>query len=192
LKVVRIILLLVLLGAAGATIFIVYFKREESPSVEKVIKRVKIELPPKTEPEPGKPPEVTAPPTLVTKPEVPAVGKGEAMPPSRPEPGSVVKESVSKPEAPPEEKAIGSWVVHIASFTSKEEAQSMVERLKGGGHNAYLTESNIKGKRWYRVRVGFYQTEDETRTIGREISTKYHIRDMRIVKLGKKDLWKGL
>lgn len=189
----RIILLLVLLGVTGVVAFIVYFKGEESPSIEKVVKRVKIEPPPKTESEPGRPPEVTIPPPVVTKPEIPRMGKSgpqEMVSVSRPELGSVPKQT-SK-EASQEAKAVDSWTVHIASFTSREDAQSIVKRLKEGGYKAYLTESNIKGKRWYRVRVGFYRTEEGARTVGREISTKYHIKDIWIVKLGDKGSWKGL
>lgn len=198
-KVVRIILLLVLLGVTGAVAFIVYFRKEEPPSIERIVKRVKIELPPKIEPEPGQqrtPPEVTTPPpptTTVTKPEIPRLGKSgpqEMVSVSRPEPGTVPKQ-VSK-KARQEAKAVDSWMVHIASFTSKGDAQSIVKRLKEGGYKVYLAESNIKGKRWYRVRIGFYQTEEGARTIGREISTKYHIKDIRIVKLGDKESWKGL
>ncbi len=81
-----------------------------------------------------------------------------------------------KPAAPvetAESKDIGkAWTVQVNAFPDERSAKVWVDRLKNKGYNAYVTEVNVKGKIWYRVRVGRYNTREEARKVEDALKTK--------------------
>jgi len=84
--------------------------------------------------------------------------------------------AASKP-APPvetaESKDIGkAWTVQVNAFPDGRSAKAWVDRLKNKGYNAYVTEVNVKGKIWYRVRVGRYNTREEAKKVEEALKTK--------------------
>ncbi len=79
-------------------------------------------------------------------------------------------------EAPPTEKvsSIGNtnkkevdktWTVQVNAFPDQNSAMLWVDRLKNKGYNAYVTEIQVKGKVWYRVRVGHYDSREEAEKV---------------------------
>lgn len=50
----------------------------------------------------------------------------------------------------------------VSSWKIKTKAESEVKRLKAEGHNAFLTEGIVRGSTWYRVRIGFFNSLEET------------------------------
>ncbi|TSA26563.1 MAG: SPOR domain-containing protein [Ignavibacteriales bacterium] len=50
----------------------------------------------------------------------------------------------------------------VSSWKNKSKAESEVARLKSEGHNAFITEGYIKGATWYRVRIGYFNSLQET------------------------------
>ena len=64
------------------------------------------------------------------------------------------------------------WTVQVNAFPDERSAKSWVDRLKNKGYNAYVTEVSIKGKTWYRVRVGEYGTREEARKVEETLKTK--------------------
>ncbi|MEW6703142.1 MAG: SPOR domain-containing protein [Bacteroidota bacterium] len=50
----------------------------------------------------------------------------------------------------------------VSSWKNKMKADSEVRRLKGEGHNAFVTEGYVKGITWYRVRIGYFNSLEET------------------------------
>jgi cell division septation protein DedD len=53
-----------------------------------------------------------------------------------------------------EDKGKGKFVVQIASYRERKEAEELRDRLKSGGLNAYIIESNLPEKgTFYRVRI---------------------------------------
>ncbi|HEX2229648.1 MAG TPA: SPOR domain-containing protein [Candidatus Binatia bacterium] len=58
-----------------------------------------------------------------------------------------------------------SWSVQVNSFPDEKSASELIDRLKNKGYNAFVTEANVNGKIWYRVRVGrFASREEATKT----------------------------
>ena len=53
------------------------------------------------------------------------------------------------------------WTVQVNAFTDEKSAKTWVDRLKDKGYNAYLSESRVGGRLWYRVRVGRFETREE-------------------------------
>ncbi len=78
-------------------------------------------------------------------------------------------------------KKQGKYAVQVMSVEPErfERAVSLVRALVNGGYYAYLhrTDEKFDNKYWYRVRVGFFKTADEARSIGEEIYFRY--RDQR-------------
>lgn len=48
----------------------------------------------------------------------------------------------------------GNYAIQVGSFDKKSKAQSEVKALKDLNYDAYLDESLVKGKQYYRVRIG--------------------------------------
>ena len=90
--------------------------------------------------------------------------------PARQEVTSVVKRAEDKP-APaaikprPAEADVKEsrrpWTVQVNAFPDEKAAKTWVDRLQDKGYNAYLSESRIQGRVWYRVRVGRFESRDE-------------------------------
>jgi DedD protein len=88
----------------------------------------------------------------------------EAPPPAKP-----IKAEKSPP-APgagtAEGKENGSgWTVQVNAFPDERSAKIWVDRLKNKGYNAYVAEVDVRGKTWYRVRVGNYRTREEAKKV---------------------------
>jgi cell division septation protein DedD len=54
-----------------------------------------------------------------------------------------------------------TWSVQVNSYPDARSANELIDRLKNKGYNAFVTEANIKGKVWYRVRVGRFASREE-------------------------------
>jgi cell division protein FtsN len=64
------------------------------------------------------------------------------------------------------------WTVQVNAFTDERSAQRLAERLKQKGYDAYVVTANIKGRDWYRVRVGHYPTRAQAKQFLEEIQAK--------------------
>ncbi len=53
------------------------------------------------------------------------------------------------------------WTVQVNAFPDEKSAKTWVDRLKDKGYNAYLSESRVQGRLWYRVRVGRFESREE-------------------------------
>jgi cell division septation protein DedD len=50
----------------------------------------------------------------------------------------------------------------VSSWRVKSKAESEVQRLKSEGHNAFVIEGIVKRNTWYRVRIGFFSSLEQT------------------------------
>lgn len=77
-----------------------------------------------------------------------------------------------EPEAvPPVEKGPGAfrYVIQIAALDEKAKAEDMVSKLSQRGVDAYLQETVVKGKQYYRVRCGKFMTKEEATLYGSKL-----------------------
>lgn len=74
---------------------------------------------------------------------------------SKPQPKAEVTESTEAKNGP------NTWSVQVNSYPDEKSANDLIDRLKNKGYNAFVTEANIKGKLWYRVRVGRFASREE-------------------------------
>jgi len=84
----------------------------------------------------------------------------------KPKPVPVVQPQarVASPAAPPARAAGENYTVQVAAITDLGRAEKLVASLKKKGHPAYFYEARNKSGRYYRVRVGRYQTRREAET----------------------------
>ncbi|MGE5841304.1 MAG: SPOR domain-containing protein, partial [Deltaproteobacteria bacterium] len=61
------------------------------------------------------------------------------------------------------------YVIQIAALDEKAKAEDMVKKLSGRGVEAYLQEAVVKGKTYYRVRCGKFETKDEANNYGQNL-----------------------
>lgn len=131
---------------------------------------------------PRKPAQVTEqlPPPATTSPQPEAEQKIEepAVPTPTPTPTPAPAEKAEAPVSPkvePKAEApkapaagVGRYTVQVSAWTSAADAQRAVDRLKQAGFDAYVVEAFVKGRTWYRVRVGrFASTAEAQETIAK-------------------------
>lgn len=85
--------------------------------------------------------------------------KPEAKVEPRPEKAQPTQPVAEAPTAPPAGE--GRYTVQVSSWTSPEEANRVVARLNNAGFEAYVVKASVKGRIWYRVRVGRFATTAE-------------------------------
>jgi len=69
-----------------------------------------------------------------------------------------VEKVEAKAEPKPEKKT--RFALQLSSFQDKGEAQAYLEQVKANGLAAYVTEADVDGKTFFRVRVGKYSSVD--------------------------------
>lgn len=109
-------------------------------------------------------PIVSAPAATVTK----QAKKVSSHPESTENDSKSVAHSTPAEKSPGIEK--GDWYLQVASFSSLENADSMVEKLEQAGFAAAIAAHEVKGKTWHRVQVGPYPDE----TAARKAATQVH------------------
>ena len=66
------------------------------------------------------------------------------------------------------------WRAQVNAFPDERSARQIVDRLKNKGYNAYVTEVQNRGKSWYRVSVGRYNSREEADKMAEQLRAKEH------------------
>jgi len=107
-------------------------------------------------PKPAPPPPVTAP-AAQTAPQQPAE-------PQKSEPA----QPAAKPAAKSAPKPTG-YVVQVASYSNRKDADTLRSRLSARGYAAKVSETTLEGKTWYRVRIGRHLDKESATTISNQL-----------------------
>jgi DedD protein len=111
-----------------------------------------------------------APPSLPK--ESPAKVKEPAKPPPAPkssrEPSQVI-ESLKGP---------GNYYVQVSSTTKRAWADDLVRKLKKKGISSTSTSVTLKGKKWYRIRIGTFADKGSARKAGAVLKEKMKLDTM--------------
>ncbi len=70
-----------------------------------------------------------------------------------------------------------NWTVQISAFPEQASAGHWVSDLKTKGYEAYMVEGAIKGRTWYRVRVGRFATRKEAEALRKILASKEGLSD---------------
>ena len=77
--------------------------------------------------------------------------------------------------------ASGGYLLQVQSFSDEMSAMGSVERLKKMGHSAYISETDVDGKIWYRVQIGGFPDRVAAQT-ARDALSEQGIADTLIIK----------
>lgn len=121
------------------------------------------------------------PPQSKAVPAAPAAKAAEAKPAeakAAPEKGAAEKQASDKPESQKQEAAKAPaaaevrYLVQIASYRDKKEADAAQSKLSAKGVAAYLSESKVQGKGvWYRLRVGRHLSKAEAEQLAAKVGS---------------------
>ena len=64
------------------------------------------------------------------------------------------------------------WRAQVNAYPDERSAKLLVDRLKNKGYNAYVSETQNRGKTWYRVSVGRYNSREDAERIVEALRTK--------------------
>ena len=97
--------------------------------------------------------------------------------PKKEPPQKVAKKTTPtfKEKKPARKPTTANWVVNLASFTHRKNAEDLKTSLITAGYNAYITEFVKDNTTWYRVRVGFFSSKAEADKVGRKLSSIYRM-----------------
>jgi cell division septation protein DedD len=130
--------------------------KAKAPEVKKDEPKLEAKAEPKDEKKPEKKDEPKAEPKAEKKDEPKAEKKDDKKLEAK-------VDAMPKAEAKPEKKdepKKSKFALQLSSFQDKGEAQAYLEQVKSNGLPAYVTEAEIDGKTYYRVRVGKYASID--------------------------------
>ncbi|MDB4958345.1 MAG: Sporulation domain protein, partial [Myxococcales bacterium] len=70
------------------------------------------------------------------------------------------KKDIEKKEGEKKAEVKPRFTLQLSSFQDKTEAQAFLDSIKSSGFQAYLTEGEVDGKQYFRVRLGNYRSMD--------------------------------
>lgn len=108
---------------------------------------------------------VPAAPDVAAKVEAPTTNTASTTTETARQPTSVPKAAATpKPQSLPSlvgEIKAGQFTVQVASYDNEKDAQTYAQSLKTKGYTAYYIPADVKGKTYYRVSVGQFNTRKE-------------------------------
>jgi SPOR domain len=76
------------------------------------------------------------------------------------------------------EPSRSGFTVQLSAADSMDGAARMVDRLKKKGYPAYVVKAHVKGKLYYRVRCGKFETEAQAKAFAAELAKRESIRGL--------------
>lgn len=69
------------------------------------------------------------------------------------------------------------WSVQISAAPAKDVADSLAQRLIAKGYNGYVSQAEVKGQTYYRVRVGPFDAREEAESARQSLARQENYRD---------------
>jgi len=63
------------------------------------------------------------------------------------------------------ETVVRVWAVQVNAYPNERDAKSLAKKLQDKGYDAYVVSADIRGKTWYRVRVGRLASRQEAQEL---------------------------
>ena len=96
-------------------------------------------------------------------------------------PPEPAKKETKKPPSPPpaepaqpKEEPAGNYAVQVAVVLSEQLAQPIIDKLTKEGYQAYFYKSDHKGKTYYKIRVGHFETSAQAREVEMKLKSQGH------------------
>jgi len=93
-------------------------------------------------------------------------------------PDTVTEPATAVPEEPavtsmPSRPTGSGYEVQIAGCEDPDYAQYLVDLYRQRGYEPYVTTATVEGQKYYRVRLGIFQTYSEAKKVQAEIADRY-------------------
>ena len=75
----------------------------------------------------------------------------------------------------PPRPAGAGYEVQVAGCEDAAYAQSLVQRYRQRGYEPYVTTAVIDGQKYYRVRLGIFETLSEARAVKSAVEDRYSV-----------------
>ena len=85
-------------------------------------------------------------------------------------------QSEKPPSAALETKA-NPFTIQVAAFMSQSEAKKYIQKLKQHNLNVYMTEAQLRDKKWYQIRISHFTDPKEAKIFGETLKSKGIIDD---------------
>jgi cell division septation protein DedD len=79
------------------------------------------------------------------------------------------------------EQRRNQWAVQAASYSQRKDAESHAKKLSDKGYDAYVVATNVKGRRWYQLRIGHLASRAEGVRLQDTLKVKEHLRQSFVV-----------
>ncbi len=83
--------------------------------------------------------------------------------------------AVAPPAAPAAAPSTGGLVIQVFSAPDRTQAESVIERLRGGGHPAFLSPVEVDGKTMFRVRIGPFDERAGAERVADEVRRTFQL-----------------
>lgn len=104
-----------------------------------------------------------------------AAAAAPAQAPQEDEPAVAEVTEPEHNEAAAPKKQSAKFTLQLSSFQDRAEADAFFDKLRKGGHAPYVTESQVDGEKWYRVRLGRYPSFDAAVEAKTDFEKREHI-----------------
>lgn len=74
-----------------------------------------------------------------------------------------------------------AWAVQVGSFTQRENAMKLRDKLRSKGFKSFVEQITSSGKTFYRVRVGPEVSRDKAVALQKDLQAKMKLQDSRVV-----------
>ncbi|MFN4216819.1 MAG: SPOR domain-containing protein, partial [Brevinematales bacterium] len=68
----------------------------------------------------------------------------------------------------------GRYVIQVGAFRNRQNSQRLIQQLRKAGWNAFEQKTRIRGKTYYRVRVGYFDTIEDAYMSQKKLE-RYHL-----------------
>jgi len=115
-----------------------------------------------------------------TAPETPEEVEDEPVQQTQVKPSEDAQPEPPPPAPVPTPLPTAGWSVQIASYDNASDADARVEKLKKRDLRAYRITALIRGKNWYRVKIGSYPSKEAAALARKQLAAKLGTRDLMI------------
>ena len=116
-----------------------------------------------------------SPPAPKTESEPPAVEQKPITAEQKPSPPPV------KETKPDTETTTKAWVVQVGSFSKRDNAMRLRDKLRSKGYKTFVEQISTADKTFYRVRVGPVVSRSNAEALQKELQTKMKLQDTAVV-----------
>jgi DedD protein len=68
-----------------------------------------------------------------------------------------------------------NWTVQVNAYPNEKDAEALAKKLKDKGYDAYVASTKVKGRAWYRVRVGHLETREQAQELQEALRQKENL-----------------